>query len=158
MRERSSKAVELPQVRRMLNDLHKLEHELRTALCSCKKELHKQSARCPLLRDPTPSRRTWRGGLYVRTIHGDSTACHLLCALRGQSVRFSLQRDGAPALGTSARRQSSHLPVPAFSCLGRVHPQAHRGTHYYPGEVLDLGRSPVEQRVQAGSGLRCRGG
>src|ERR1039458_3970265 len=37
MRGRSPKAVELPQVRRMLNDLHKLEHELRTALCSCKK-------------------------------------------------------------------------------------------------------------------------
>ena len=52
MRGRSPKAVELPQVRRMLNDLHKLEHELRTALCSCKKELHKRSARCPLLRDP----------------------------------------------------------------------------------------------------------
>src|SRR5271170_4669206 len=65
MRGRSPKAVELPQVRRMLNDLHKLEHELRTALCSYKKELHKRSARCPLLRDPTPSRRTWRGGGYM---------------------------------------------------------------------------------------------
>src|SRR5258708_29684916 len=124
MRGRSPKAVELPQVRRKLNDLHKLEHELRTALCSCKKELHKRSARCPLLRDPPPSRRTWRGGLYVRTLHGERTTRHLLCALRGQSVRFSLHRDGAPAVGTSARRQSSHLPVPALSCLGRVHPQA----------------------------------
>src|SRR6266852_8320302 len=116
MRGRSPKAVELPQVWRMLNDLHKLEHELRTALCSCKKELHKRSARCPLLRDPTPSRRTWRWGfLYVRTLHGESTARHLLCALRGQSVRFSLHRDGAPAVGTSARRQSSsHQPVTAF--------------------------------------------
>src|ERR1700686_3819994 len=70
MRRGSPKAVELRQVRRMLNDLHKLEHELRTALCSCKKALHKRSARCALLRDPTPSRRTWRGGLYVRTLHG----------------------------------------------------------------------------------------
>ena len=60
---RSPKAVELPQVRRMLNDLHKLEHELRTALCSCKKELHKRSARCPLMRDPTPSRRNLAWGL-----------------------------------------------------------------------------------------------
>src|SRR6266849_7250436 len=95
MRRRSPKAVELPRVRQKLNDLHKLEHELRTALCSCKKELQKRSARCPLLRDPTPSRRTWRGeGLYVRTLHGDSTARHLLCALRGQSVRFSVHRDG----------------------------------------------------------------
>jgi len=25
-------------------------------------------------------------------------------------------------------------------------------------KTLDLGRSPVEQRVQSGSGLRCRGG
>ena len=56
MRGCSPKAVELPQVRRKLNDLHKLERELRTALCGCKKELHKRSARCPLLRDPTPSR------------------------------------------------------------------------------------------------------
>lgn len=56
MRGRSPKAVELAQVRRKLNDLHKLEHELRTALCSCKKELHKRFARCPLLRAPTPSR------------------------------------------------------------------------------------------------------
>ena len=56
MRGRSPKAVELPKVRRMLNEFYKLEHELRTALCGCKKELHKRSARCPLLRDPTPSR------------------------------------------------------------------------------------------------------
>src|ERR1039458_6859940 len=124
MRGRFPKAVELPQVRRKLNDLRKLEHELRTALCSCKKELYKRFARCPLLRDPTPSRRTWRGeGLYVRTLHGESTTRHLLCALRGQSVRFSLHRDGAPAVGTSTRRHSYHQPVPAFSCLGRVHPQ-----------------------------------
>src|ERR1019366_6721047 len=73
---------------------------------------------------PTPSRRTWRGGLYVRTLHGESTTRHLLCALRGQSVRFSSHRDGAPAVGTSARRHTYHQPVPAFSCLGRVHPQA----------------------------------
>ena len=56
MRRGSPKAVEIPQVRRKLNDLHELERELRTALCSCKKELHKRSARSPLLRDPTPSR------------------------------------------------------------------------------------------------------
>src|SRR5450755_310454 len=124
MRGRSPKAVELPQVRGKLNDLHKLEHELRMALYSCKKELRKRCARCPLLRDPTPSRRIWRGGLYVRTLHGESTTRHLLCALRGQSARFSSHRDGAPAVGTSARRHTYHQPVPAFSCLGRVHPQA----------------------------------
>jgi MerR family transcriptional regulator, copper efflux regulator len=38
------------QVRRKLNDLHKLERELRAALRCCKRELHKRSARCPLLR------------------------------------------------------------------------------------------------------------
>ena len=42
----------LSQVRRKLHDLHKLEHELRAALGNCKKELHKRSAHCPLLRRP----------------------------------------------------------------------------------------------------------
>src|ERR1017187_1328190 len=88
MRRGSPKPSSFLRAGGKFNDLHKLEHELRTALCSCKKELHKRSARCPLLRDPTPSRRTWRGeGLYVRTLHGESTTRHLLCARRGQSVR-----------------------------------------------------------------------
>jgi DNA-binding transcriptional MerR regulator len=43
----------LSQVRRKLHDLHKLEHELQAALGNCKKELHKRSARCPLLRKPS---------------------------------------------------------------------------------------------------------
>lgn len=42
----------LSQVRQKLNDLHKLERELRAALSGCKRELHKRSARCPLLRGP----------------------------------------------------------------------------------------------------------
>jgi DNA-binding transcriptional MerR regulator len=42
----------LSQVRRKLNDLNKLEHELRVALGNCKKELHKRSAQCPFLRGP----------------------------------------------------------------------------------------------------------
>ena len=47
----------LSQVRRKLNDLNKLEHELRQALGNCKKELHKRSARCPFLRGPNRVRR-----------------------------------------------------------------------------------------------------
>lgn len=42
----------LTQVRQKLDDLHKLERELRAALGSCKKELRKRPARCPLLRKP----------------------------------------------------------------------------------------------------------
>lgn len=41
----------LAEVRRRLTDLHKLEHELRLALHSCDKELRKQSAHCPILRE-----------------------------------------------------------------------------------------------------------
>ena len=46
----------LSQVRRKLNDLHKLENELRAALGSCKKELQKRSARCPLIGRPNRAR------------------------------------------------------------------------------------------------------
>jgi len=46
----------LSQVRRKRNALHKLENELRAALGSCKKELHKRSARCPLLGRPKRAR------------------------------------------------------------------------------------------------------
>jgi MerR family transcriptional regulator, copper efflux regulator len=42
----------LSQVQRKLTDLRKLERELRAALGGCKRELHKRSARCPLLRRP----------------------------------------------------------------------------------------------------------
>lgn len=41
----------LADVRRKLGDLHKLEHELRLALRSCNRELHKSHAHCPILRD-----------------------------------------------------------------------------------------------------------
>lgn len=40
----------LIHVHRKLTDLQKLERELRLALRSCKRELHKRSAHCPLLR------------------------------------------------------------------------------------------------------------
>jgi DNA-binding transcriptional MerR regulator len=50
----------LSQVRRKLHDLHKLGHELRAALGNCKKELHKRSARCPLLRRPSELNRRVR--------------------------------------------------------------------------------------------------
>src|SRR5882724_9216945 len=40
----------LADVRRKLADLQKLEHELRSALRSCDKELRKQDAHCPILR------------------------------------------------------------------------------------------------------------
>ena len=39
----------LADVQRKLSDLQKLEHELQTALRSCKKEMRKRSAHCPLL-------------------------------------------------------------------------------------------------------------
>src|SRR5258708_31305074 len=47
----------LSQVRRKLSDLHKLQRELRAALCSCKKEVRKRSAHYPLLRRPNRVRR-----------------------------------------------------------------------------------------------------
>ena len=40
----------LSSVCRKLADLHKLEHELRLALRSCKKDMRSRSAHCPLLR------------------------------------------------------------------------------------------------------------
>ena len=39
----------LVQVRRKLRDLQILQHELQSALRTCKKELHRRNARCPLL-------------------------------------------------------------------------------------------------------------
>lgn len=39
----------LADVQQKLNDLHKLEHELRLALRSCNRELHKRNAHCPIL-------------------------------------------------------------------------------------------------------------
>ena len=44
----------LADVQRKLCDLHKLEHELRLALRSCKKELRSRDAHCPILRDRNP--------------------------------------------------------------------------------------------------------
>lgn len=41
----------LSEVQRKLADLHKLEHELRLALRSCNRELHKKNAHCPILRE-----------------------------------------------------------------------------------------------------------
>ena len=41
----------LADVRRKLSDLHKLEHELRSALRSCDRELRKREAHCPILRE-----------------------------------------------------------------------------------------------------------
>ena len=39
----------LLQVRRKLHDLQTLQHDLQVALRTCNKELHRTSARCPLL-------------------------------------------------------------------------------------------------------------
>ncbi len=44
----------LADVQRKLADLHKLEHELRLALRSCKNELRKRPAHCPILRERNP--------------------------------------------------------------------------------------------------------
>jgi DNA-binding transcriptional MerR regulator len=41
----------LGEVQRKLSDLHKLEHELRLALRSCNRELHRRNAPCPILRE-----------------------------------------------------------------------------------------------------------
>jgi len=41
----------LANVQRKLTDLRKLEHELRLALRSCRKEMRKQHAHCPILRE-----------------------------------------------------------------------------------------------------------
>ena len=41
--------TKLLQVRRKLRDLRTLQHELRAALRTCKKELRRQNSRCPLL-------------------------------------------------------------------------------------------------------------
>ena len=41
----------LADVQRKLTDLHKLEHELRSALRCCKRERRKRQAHCPILRD-----------------------------------------------------------------------------------------------------------
>ncbi len=46
----------LADVQRKLNDLHKLEHELRLALRSCNKELRKRDAHCPILRERNDSK------------------------------------------------------------------------------------------------------
>jgi DNA-binding transcriptional MerR regulator len=46
----------LADVLRKLNDLHKLEHELRLALRSCNKELRKRDAHCPILRETNNSK------------------------------------------------------------------------------------------------------
>ncbi|HVS88114.1 MAG TPA: MerR family transcriptional regulator [Candidatus Acidoferrum sp.] len=42
----------LLHVREKLVDLHNLEHELRTTLRACKRELRRRNARCPLLSEP----------------------------------------------------------------------------------------------------------
>jgi len=47
----------LADVQRKLRDLHKLEHELRLALRSCNKELRKQDAHCPILRETRKRKR-----------------------------------------------------------------------------------------------------
>ena len=44
----------LGDVQQKLVDLHKLEHELRLALRSCKNELRKRPAHCPILRERKP--------------------------------------------------------------------------------------------------------
>jgi MerR family transcriptional regulator, copper efflux regulator len=46
----------LADVERKVSDLQKLEHELRLALRSCKKEMRKRSAHCPILSRKSNSR------------------------------------------------------------------------------------------------------
>jgi len=58
---RSRLEEKLADVQRKLADLQKLKHELRLALRSCDKELRKQNALCPILRETNRKRRV-RGG------------------------------------------------------------------------------------------------
>jgi DNA-binding transcriptional MerR regulator len=46
----------LADVEQKVSDLQKLERELRLALRSCNKEMHKRSAHCPILREKSNSR------------------------------------------------------------------------------------------------------
>ncbi len=46
----------LADVQRKVSDLQKLEHELRVALRSCKREMRKRSAHCPILREKSNGR------------------------------------------------------------------------------------------------------
>ena len=46
----------LADVQQKLSALHKLERELRVALRSCNRELHKRNAHCPILGDKNPRR------------------------------------------------------------------------------------------------------
>jgi MerR family transcriptional regulator, copper efflux regulator len=46
----------LADVQRKLTDLHHLKRELRLALRSCDKELRKQGAHCPILREKSSSK------------------------------------------------------------------------------------------------------
>jgi len=48
--------AKLIDVRKKLRDLQKREHELRSALQSCDKELRKQNAHCPILRNENKAR------------------------------------------------------------------------------------------------------
>jgi DNA-binding transcriptional MerR regulator len=48
--------AKLADVQRKLTDLHKLEHELRLALRSCKKEMRKRDAHCPILTERKPQK------------------------------------------------------------------------------------------------------
>jgi MerR family mercuric resistance operon transcriptional regulator len=47
----------LVQVQQKLDDLHRLQHELRTALRSCDKQLRRGSALCPIFRQTGKSRK-----------------------------------------------------------------------------------------------------
>src|SRR5271167_4269397 len=68
-------------------------------------------------------------GSNVRTIHGKGPTRYFLRTLRSQPVWLSVHRDGAPAAGTSARRQGAHQSVPAVACLGGIYPEADRSAH-----------------------------
>ena len=46
----------LADVQRKVSDLRKLEHELRLALRSCKKEMRKRQAHCPILKEKSKSK------------------------------------------------------------------------------------------------------
>ena len=65
----------------MLNGLHKLEHELRTALAVARKNCTNELLAARYCATRHLPRELGKGGLYVRTLHGERTTRHFLCAL-----------------------------------------------------------------------------
>ena len=67
-------------------------------------------------------------------------------------ARYEASQFGSPYIETEhlllgLLREDKALTnrFPAVPCLGRIHPQADRGTHHHPREGFDFRRSSAEQ-------------